>query len=51
MVIAPVWCVRFIAEEGEIFANTFLSGIAGSTTCDLIPLKFLSCNGYIALIF
>lgn len=48
---APARCVRFIAGEGGVVANTFLSGTAGSTAWDPIPLRYLCCNGCIALVF
>lgn len=48
---APVRCVRFIVGEGEIVANAFLGGTAGSTAWDLVPLRYLCCNGCIALVF
>lgn len=48
---APMRCIRFIAGEGEIVANTFWSGPAGSTTWDLIPLRYLCCSGCIVPVF
>lgn len=48
---APVRFVRFIAGKGEIVANIFLSGTAGSTAWDLIRLRYLFCSGCVAPVF
>ena len=44
---APVRSVRFVGGGGEIVASSFLSGTAGSTAWDLIPCRYLCCNGCI----